>query len=418
MEFLNRPVSNYGTASWLCGLIGRLRFANPLSTCIAYVEQETGPTSRYKYEPATEWSPAWFAVRFEERILVVIDGASTLAQLQHLVDSYTGVLQSGFRDPDNVYLQSAADDIVRKLRAEGMTDTQTWSMAGWSLGGAIATLMPANESVKPWFDNSVEVVSFGAPRPGGESVARVTNARMRLVRYMNDTDPIPLSPTKTDIMPSLPLMIGVRPALRWSNFVQPSGGIELDFDGRITPSAVPRQGVVSYSMNLAAWMWGFYSGDGGTHALAVYGNRLFNASQRERNHSLPRPAGVEPVNAVGRAEVNRQARQAEQLVINIEHAQNQVQENIPKVERFAHIKVGPLHYVTFRGTPIGTTRSKRKAIAMAREMNSALQRLQRMALVDTAAFGQEWQHYLEEASDPAGTFSPVMRTNWNVGVLP
>jgi len=415
MDFLNRPASNYATAAWLCGLIRCLRLPDPLSRCIDYVAEELGPTARYFIRGTFTSCPAWFAARFEDRILVVVDGATTLAQLEGLVAGYTGTLIGGFGDPDNVYLQAAADSIVRDLMAQGMADTQKWTLAGFSLGGAIVTLIPANEAIKPWNENFIDAVSFGAPRPGGTSVSRYINSRMSLTRYMNDTDPIPLTPPRIELMPSLPLIIGVRPSLRWANFVQPSGGIQLDEAGHPTARALPESGVIQFPMSLAAWMFGLESVLTNTHAIQVYANRLLIAADRQRNHSLPPRVPAERAAANTVREATRQERQAEQTVINLERRQNEAPLVIPKVERAKVVKIGSMWFVTFRGTPVMSGRNKRKAYGVKNDLNRMLERLQTAAMVDTVHFGAEFQRYLDDAADPAGEFSPVMSTDWNAG---
>lgn len=412
MEFLNRPASNYGTAAWLCGLIRCLRLPDPLSTCLAYVIPETGNDTVSLFTPASEFGPAWFAVRFEDRILVAIDGATTAAQVNRLVDAYTGSLQSGWRDPDNFYLQSNADGIVTALRDAGMTGAQKWTIAGWSLGGAIAPLMPANQVIRPWFDNFVEVVSFGAPRPGGETVARFINSRCTLTRYMNDTDPIPLCPPRVDAMPSLPLIIGIRPAQRWSQTVQPQGGCQLGFNGEISRVAVPTLGVIQFPLSLAAWYLPFDIGVDNTHFLEVYRTRLNLANARERNHSLPPNAPRENVQPMRRADFNAAERQAEQQVIAIERRQNAVPLNIPKDNAATVQKVGSMYYVIFRGQPVVSGRNRRKAYGIKNDLNRMLDRLQTAAMVDTDHFAQVFAGYLADASDPASAFVPTMNTSW------
>lgn len=410
MELFNRPASDYETSAWLCGLIGCFRSNPPEAALTAYAFREFGLLEWTTFMPAADNGPAWFAWTMGNRGYLVIDGATSIAQLAGCVDGYTGVLQSGFNDPYNGYIQDAATRIVARLVGTFGRTQSRWTVAGYSLGGAIASLLPFYNPAKPQNSPAVEVVTFGAPRPGGATVCRGISAQLSLVRWMTANDPVPLIPIHTNEMSTLPLIIGVRPALRWQNFLHPAGGMQINQDGTHDGRVLPTEAASHMSLSLANWWWSFYSGNATDHSLTTYQTRLQAADARRAPAVVPGRSHSEASIVVTHREVRAAERSTQQQLVAIERRNNQVVEIIPKVERFKHVKIGRAHYVTFRGTVVSTGTDKRNALGICREMNAALHRLQRQAVVDTLALGKEFTEYLAEASDVNGEFSPVMNT--------
>jgi len=417
MEFLNRAASHPATSAWFCLLLQALRRVNPLEACATLLFPEVGLTGTLRVFPADDACPAFGAVIVDNRTIVWIDGATRLAQMQGLIEGYTGNLQAGSSDPTNTYLDAAAAALLNKLAASGISTTQVWTIAGYSLGGAIAPLLRVNQAIKPWYEASVEVISFGAPRSGGESTQRFITANCNLTRWMTAADPVPLVPPRTDDIPFLPGIIGIRPALRWSNFVHCRGGREVDNWGHITERILPSAASLDVAMSLATWLFTYISAAENDHSLQVYRERLLLANNSSTVALHSTGAAAEPRQNLPRPQMIAAERATEQRLVAIERQQNEVPLDIPKVDRLSVTNVGRMFYLLFRNEVICASKSKRKLRAIKNEMNKALARLQTVGVVDTAALGSEFTRYLDDASDPQGEFSPVMRTNWNLNVL-
>ncbi len=415
MDFLNRPASHQRTSAWLCGLIACLREPNILNACSAYLVPEIGHTGTLNVKEASPGCPAYVVATFDDRILVAIDGATTLEQCQFLINAYSGTITNGFNDPNNGYLEGAADSILRQINAWGLGAFQNWTIAGYSLGGAIAPMLRVNLAVKEWLGSSIETVSFGAPRPCGVSQRRYINANMNLTRWMSPRDPIPLVPLHVLDFPALPGIIGIRPALRWGNFCHPAGGIEVDPLGAMVPLVVPSEASCNMVLSLASWFFQEENDPINAHALINYKRSLENGDRRNVNTHTQRMAPAEVPQDIPRVQMNEAERRAADQLVIMARNQLAVPVNIPRVDRFKHEKLGRVHYVTFRGKVMVTHPSKKKCQAIARTMNDMLKRLQTAALVDDTALKDTFSAYIDEATDPAGEFSPVMNTSWNAG---
>jgi len=417
MQYLDRPVNHPNTAAWFAGLIRRFRVPNADVELLEYAAAEFGATPIFAYYPRTEFCPAWFAARHDGLTIVAIDGASTLRQLQVLADDYSGVIQSGYRDPHNQVVNNNAAAIQAVLKERGFWQGEVMKLAGWSFGGAIASMIPIQQAVKPATDPRKEIVTFGSPRPAGESLRRLMQAEATITRYMNTEDPIPLIPLRTSDLAALPVIIGVRQALRWGNFCHTSGGLEILPDYSIRASELPTQAAANMVTSLANWYFSVEGDDSNFHAIQMYQSRL--AVQVERSHSqaAPRVAPAEPVSGETRGEIIASERRTQETLYRVEREQNSVPLSIPKPERLQYVKIGKVHYATFKGLVVATNPSKRKIRGIVREMNSALDRLQTVAVVDTESFVKAFEQYLNEAGDPSGDFSPVMQTTWNLGAF-
>src|SRR4029077_12752401 len=84
-------------------------------------------------------------------------------------------------------------------------DGQSWILAGHSFGGAqmeaFAGLLRVNMPA-----SRISTFSYGAPRPGTVTFQE-RSAGINLIRWYNDTDPVPYVPPHTDEAPLLALAL-------------------------------------------------------------------------------------------------------------------------------------------------------------------------------------------------------------------
>ena len=412
---LDNPIASYATAAWFARLIGLFRGVNAFIDMIAMTRALCGDVPNRTFKESDANGPAWYAFHYNNVGYVVIDGATTLTQIQRLVDGYTGNLNAFVNEPTNDYLNAAARNIVQRLVDFNLTGVAGWRVVGYSLGGAIAPLLNfnfLNDMPRPV---PMDVLTFGAPRSCAVTLRRLVNARANVVRMMMPGDPIPLCPPRTAEFVPLPAVIGVRAALRWQQFLHCGGGCVLNTIAPATPDDVPPDGVIGMATNLASWMWSLMSGSITEHSIIRYEGRLDSYAAIERLRPVPEVSPPEQPGDMNRQHTQRAQAQGEAVLVHREQQLTRLPTVIPPNDKFKHERVGKVHLVTFRGKVIATGTRKRKAMGVANDLNDMLKRLQTTGLVDPPALIQSLQTYLDEATDPAGGFVPVMSTSWNEG---
>jgi len=415
MPLTTQPAATWTNASWIAGALQQFRNPQPLNALLVYIRGEMGFPQQYLFTPATEFCPAWFAVRWETNNLLLIEGTTSLRQAQRVCDEYVGIIQQGFNDPTNEYLIRAARSITTAIKAAHFYGPREWIVGGHSLGGAIAQCLDYIDDRILEDRPRVQIVTFGSPRVTNRTQARNYDAVTSIFRFMMPNDPIPLIPPRTSEFLPLPTVLGVRQALRCGNFVHPGNGIQLDADGTVSYPEVPSLATVGMVVSMANWMYSFIDGSQTEHNLQAYIGRLDALAASTRIRPVPQEGPREQPEGMSRTHTVQRERQGQAIVVAIERQQNSVPVVVPENDKFKHQKIGKLHFVTFRGEVLASGTRKRKMIAVKNDLNDALRRLQTVALVDTESLKNALATYLDEAADPAGTFSPIMRTSWNEG---
>lgn len=417
MQYLNQSLFAPPAASYMTRLITALRYPDPVAFIREILLPELGVFDNEIYVPVNAGCPAWYAARSGEVTVLVVDGASLLSHFTGIVDGWSGVLQSGYRDPYNDWFQRNSGFIRNRLQEARMWQVQTLKAAGWSAGGGIVEHLGDFSEINTPYWPTTDIVTFGAPRPFGDTIRRACEAHATITRYMNDEDPVPLCPPRLADLPALPFAIGIRAANRWGNFMHPITGWKMTAEGFINASALPSAAGVRMVVSLASWLYEFRSGLEGPHSIWEYQRRLNVHGPFDRPPAPPRVDIADHTREVPVQQMNRAERQAFRDVLVLQQRQNEAPLIIPGPDKFKHEKLGRQHFVSFRGQVIASSTSKRKMIGIARDLNDMFKRLQTAALVDTKALRQTIETYLDEAADPAGDFSPIMSTDWNQGAL-
>lgn len=102
--------------------------------------------------------------------------------------------------PNGCKVQKEYDDMWNSIRSDVLTDlaksahTRRLVITGISLGGGLAALSYVDIQKAKIFE-TVELVTFGAPRVGNNAWAKWFDTKILTLRYFLKEDPVPAMPT-------------------------------------------------------------------------------------------------------------------------------------------------------------------------------------------------------------------------------
>lgn len=360
----------------------------------------------------TDTAPTWQVLADHLNMFVLLDGTISWAQTNGIMDGYAGSRFDSTTDPRNLYFQRATSEVTAAILASGIGwPPQVW-LGGYSLGGAVAMLMPTvSQGLPPGIVNS-QVHTFGSPRPGGRTVSHIINGSTTVYRWMCDSDAVPLLPPHVNEFSGVVLAMGALPALRAQSFVHPAGGIVLHEDGSVTIADKPTPGNAFFTGALAGWLLNWDNGTYPGHAISNYLERLSLAHQRLTNAGHLGGAAAEKPANVNRQEVRRQAQGYAYNLAALEAQQNSVALNVPDDQLFLAVRSSGAWTVKLGGETVIAAGNKRAARRAAREGNDLLRDLQHAAAVDVQALLERLTTYFALAQEPASGFAPLMNTTW------
>jgi len=362
------------------------------------------------YFDRQSFTPAWYMATLDNHTIVMIDGVSSQVQARAVMNGYEGVIQSGFRNPDNQWFTIAAQSIYDQLERLSRFSGEALTIVGWSLGGAIGARVPTLQQSIRESAGPIRVISFGAPRIGDEELARYCAVRASLTRYMAYNDPIPNYPPRAGTFTWVPFVVGIRASMRFTQFCHHAGGINIAEDGGFVDRATPTDGDITPSVALDVLWNGLAADSLSAHSVSNYSTLL------DRGVPLPRPAtGAvtvrhEHTQDVPVSEVHSQERGTLALVRELQQDQQSENLNIPR-ERLAYARrINRVWYVYWNDAPIMMTPTRRRAQGLARELNQFLRRMQSTAYVDPDALREQLQAFLQLASDSSSNIRPTLST--------
>lgn len=394
----------------LARLTGCLSMANGQPVADGIFREFTGELLNSILVPKSGQCPAFYYARNRDQSVLVINGATSISQCTDLFNGYgstLGVPQVGAR---NGFLEGLADTVAAFLKERDAYTTVRKYLAGWSLGGAIAHLIPSRMQVAEFRTAIWSVDSFGAPRPGGTNVARTASAFDQSTRWMNDSDPIPLAPPRVLDWPLATAFFGVGDLLSFAQFVHGQGGRNLDTDGRITPAELPIAASLRPQGSILDWYFSLESQASNEHSIVTYITRLERATSINTGASAPRNNRVEPVVPLNHGHVNRVEQQVRGAIVHLERQQGMDPVSIPPTRRFRAVKLSGVWHVVMGDSMVAMPGSKKSARALARHANGFILSLQNKAYVNSDGLLGALKDYIDLASSPEGGFRPVMNT--------
>lgn len=398
-------------ALWLAQLTQLLRSPNAAALCRSFLTQDIGYVVGDSFQPATPTQPAAYIGFNAEISVMVIDGAVNLPLAAGVWNGWRGSLFDSTTDVHNVFLQTLAAQLNTFRYNAVSISCPLDIVSGFSMGGALAHLLLGYTGTRFW-PAKAQAITFGAPRSGG-TWQWTDVERARICRYFNDDDFIPLLPPRISYWSSAGITIGDRAVRRFANYAHVKGGTMLGNTGSVIDAELPNVATVPDVVDLSSAFLGYENSLLAPHAITEYGRRLQLAIGRLPvaeigTHSTAPRENVE-------RHVTRDIRQAEQrsaaVIFNIGERQSEAPQVIPTVRLFKARRLGRVWWVYFGDQQIVAAPRRRRAQGLAAAGNDFLRRLQRQAVVDPAALGNQFAAYLELAADPTSGFSPTLNTS-------
>lgn len=399
-------------AIWFAEAVMFLRVPDPdnaISIMLA-VEHET--VGQHQYFPPTSTCPGHFVGKHSDGGVILVDGAVSAVLAAGLWDGYPAGVLSTATDPRNQWIEDAGWLILNHYQALSAYVPPRVFLAGFSAGGAIVENI-GGSNYDFLRDTPQEIITFGAPRPGGISVQ--TSLRpFPVVRYMNAEDWVPLLPPRAGAVSSMGLAYGIFRLNRMQAFVQPRGGLQLHLNGFLGARELPELAEVPSVTNFATSLLTQGTVPFSHHSMEEYYRRL--RLQRDlypaNTHRVEPSVARERPDPLTTSERNRAAAAAAASIIHTGAVQQQGPLVIPAQRAFRAVREGRVWCVFLGDQKVCCAPIRRRAQGIAAVGNSFLRRLQRQAVVVPEILAAQFVAYLQEASDPNGEIKPTLNTKY------
>jgi hypothetical protein len=352
--------------------------------------------------------PNWMWGLFGDTLIVVIDGVRTVAQgLELYASAGQPMTQTPFGGINSM-VQLTMSNIFNQLLADVGTLPARVFLTGYSYGGAIALAL-GGQLVAIAGGSTVQVCTFGSPRPGDAGLAgQLTRATVR--RWMNADDPIPRFPPRWSEAPALTINAGFPAAYQWSLYVQPNGGVEVNFDGKLTATPLPGTIIPISDLTLSAWLTGVDAFSGEGHALGTYLARLGPVAAQMVGSN---PSPTIGSNQEAQAPLSSPQFQRDAAVVAapaLESAQPEVSTMlfVPPLHRPRVIQSFGQYRVDWEGFTICTTKTRSESKTIAKYIFKMCRELGDSNQIYNGSFQAAINVFLVAASNPTGGFSPVL----------
>jgi hypothetical protein len=384
-----RPFDQTGRLAAAVGMIG----GGPFST---------------RAVPRTPPIPAWAWVDTGVQVLVCLDGILTAADglgvyvstLQPLTASGTWRANSG--------VLGAARAVFREVVQLAAMGPRDWCIVGHSYGGALALVL-ACLVADAGFASSVQVCTFGSPRPGDTSLSlRLLSFTVR--RYMGNDDPVCRFPPTRAEAPVLTLSSGFAAASAWSQYAQPQGGVVLDQEGKATYRPLPPSTLPIVDFQLAGWALSDKGFLRTGHSMQQYQRRVdlgaaLPTQQRPGVLSSAARELVLPLTAQAFTEVLPQGASTSSSPLE---ESTVAQGFVPPVFRAKAELIGGKYVVTWQGAVVLVGHSRSNARSLASALNRFLRVMQGASSADHTDFNASLASHWEVCTQATLGFNPPL----------
>lgn len=338
--------------------------------------------------------------------LVLVSCVQGLNMAVNLMNGYAvPAVTSGPKE--NAWAKAAAQWIVARARTAHMPSTTKMLLAGYSGGGMIVqSLAQAFSALSP--APSIRLATFGSPREAQASFCE-SLARQNVVRWMNDTDPVPLLPPRISEAPGFSILLPYALAQAYVEYVHFRNGTSLNAAGQWQSAEVPPGASLAATASLGAWLLGQVTGEGGPHRIQEYRARLDAGLQARPapEPALP-PTPQEEENEVTGGEWKRARNNGARALFEQAEVQNAVPTVIPD-RNLAFVKrEGRIYNVYWGDVFIAAGPKKKSALQMKNRLNNLLRSMQHQGVVIPENFVQQFIGYVQLATGDGNGFQPVM----------
>jgi Lipase (class 3) len=401
-------VRNLVDVATLAAIVRSLRPFDPVNAIPAALGMINGGPFDNRTFPRAPPLPAWLWCDTREQVIVCIDGILTTADGLNVFGSTLQPLSTVGNWSTNSALVDAADELMRQMAALLGRGPRHWCISGHSYGGSIACVLAALLS-DGGFAKSVQVCSFGSPRPGSSSLAsRLTRETVR--RYMNDDDPVPRFPPRLTEAPLLVGAAGFGLAVQWGRYVQPQGGVVLDSMGHVHIHELPPFLLPITDLKLAGWAFSDRGFLATGHSMGEYLTRTLLAAAAGMPSAAPPVAGsqVEEQEQLTQQAFTLAVAGAATKVASPSEVSPVAQGYIPVLFRAKAELIGGNYVVTWMGNVVLTGHNRNNARSLAAKLNLFLRVMQGAASADHTNFNTSLANYWTVCSGAGIGFNPVL----------
>jgi len=228
------PLSQRSTLRSQANILNLL-YTDPSAAAAAAVQLlGPGTTTIVQGTGLSEVSPVTLIATNGPVTIVFITGTTNYQQiaLQGMFSLVPPSLSAGYGT--NPVWQGGAHVVDSRIAAAGIPTTSEIRFVGHSYGGAVSAVLAA--MYKRFLPNrSVELLTFGCPKPGDQRLADLL-AAVPSMNIVNNDDPIPsMPPSLVWLLPFIPT-IELSILTGWGEYRPPPNQFILDADGNLTPS--------------------------------------------------------------------------------------------------------------------------------------------------------------------------------------
>jgi pimeloyl-ACP methyl ester carboxylesterase len=337
-----------------------------------------------------------------------MEGVSGLSQGLMCLDGYKGAPFASTSVPLNDYYEQLAGAVLDVAATQHFMGQVNRMCVGHSLGGAVAEIVAGRMHAVSRIAN-INYCSFGSPKPASwpalASVNQCVNAR-----WFAAEDPVPLLIPSSNDNAAMLLAFGVRENIRFTNFAQPFGGLELSGIGNVSPASFPTQAAIGPITNIAAWLYSLDTTAGQAHSLQSYIDRLTNNVVNNPD-AADRPTQADFTNQqeqITRRELTEQQRIALARLQEQERLQHVGPVNVPPDFKATVIRVGRVWNVVVRNQVVAMSVRERTARSSARKYNAWIESVLTQGIVDQVSLTAQVAEFFKRASDPTSAITPKL----------
>lgn len=361
--------------------------------------------------PSTNDNPAFLIAKAPAFDAVFVAGCVNLPLAVKCLTGWAGPIGDTLVLSEwNSFARTVSTAIRGVMVGKGAYNGVQQIYVGHSFGGMVAQDL-ANLCRQDGATRGPSYTTFGSPKLGQVAMANA-NRSVPGLRWMMDTDPIPLLPFTLEDFANLISLALPRQIQEYGQFVHWRGGLLIDGHGEYVPAELPNIPIPNALTSIASFLLAYDNKSLPGHGMGTYVSALDAARlASESSASVIRNVGSieEPISS-SRREMTTQEARIVTAISGAQVAQNRPVLVIPPTQLFRVVRSGRVFLVTFGDHTIGMTVKKKTARSLARQFNVAFRHLQTTAIVQPETFLNQLQAYFTAAVDPTSGFSPTINT--------
>lgn len=378
-----------------------------------YVQSDTGQLPGSVLSLQVAFPRIYYAVSRGDAVLV-LNCIQNADQGVALWDGYANILTTQVAEARNGWFDAWCDLIDSVVRPPLLPPTTTLNIYGFSAGGACAVVY-ADRMRQRGFRGNISIITFGAPKPGNRAM-RDRIASPFITRWMTQDDPVPNIPPPAAALHLFGPLYTLAQLSKVYAFVQAPSGLVISQTGGLTRQDLPTQSPQNYALSFGAWIWSQVTNDNTSHSIDAYLTALNALYPPAIPATVPPPLVPQPTPAPAPTPAMIVAVSASgvQSIFNNQVARDLTAPVIPAASEFRAVRQGRIWVVTFRNNVVAVGPRRRTAQSLARKGNAFLAELLPQGIVDPTEIVNQFNAFIEDATDPASGITPTMQPRWPI----